>query len=67
MDELLEALRNDSNDEVALLALLRDNFLDMDAVSKREGYDILPEVASCPKHVIYYVAKYIEILKEAKD
>ena len=65
MTELLNALLDESTDEVAMLALLRDNLLDIEAVSKREGYDILPEVVACPKHVIYYVAKYIEILKEA--
>ena len=63
MDGMLELLRNNASTD-DLLAELRDNFLDLDMISRREGHDILGEVVSCPKHVIYYAAKYIEMFQE---
>lgn len=65
-DKMLNLLREDA-DICEMVAELRNNYLDLDAVSRKEGYDILGEVVACPKHVILHVAKYIEILQESKE
>lgn len=67
MDDMLAMLRNDSADEIDMLALFRNKFLDIEAVSAVVGHDILTDVVACPKHVVYYAAKYVEILKELED
>ena len=60
---LLELLRRDADTD-DLIAELRDGFIDIEYMSDLNGRDILPEVASDPKSVLYYVAQYIEALKK---
>ena len=58
MNEMTALLRDRDADETSMLALLRDKYLDIEAISAAEGYDITGDVMACPKHVVYYVAKY---------
>ncbi|MCR6108715.1 hypothetical protein HXA34_20675 [Salipaludibacillus agaradhaerens] len=62
MIKMLELIRNDVETDV-LIAELRDNFLDLDAISQESGYDVLSDVVGCPNHVVLYTAMYIEMLK----
>ena len=62
LEVMLELLQKNVDTD-CLLAELRERFLDSDVVSRLEGYDITPEIASCPNHVIFYVARYISYLE----
>lgn len=46
-----------------LLAELRE-FIDVEVVSNYIGHDILPEIASDPDLVIYYIGVYTRLLEE---
>ncbi len=59
MDEML--IKDEDTDTI--IAALRDDFLEVDEVNKVIGYDITSEIASCPKHVLFYVARYISKLE----
>lgn len=62
LKNMLKLLKDDA-DLDSLVAELRDSFLDIEAISEENGYDILPEVVSDPEHVIFYAAMYIDMLK----
>jgi cobalamin biosynthesis Mg chelatase CobN len=65
MDKMLELLKEDESLE-SMLAVLRDQFLDIEAVSSECGHDILGEVVSCPKHVVFYAAMQLDMMKNQK-
>lgn len=65
MNKMLSSYKGCFTDEdvTNLIAELRDNFLNHNAVSAKLGYDISTETATGPEHVIYYIAEYISILE----
>lgn len=57
---------HDEDAETEMVAILRNEYLDVEAVSLKVGYDISDYIMTDPKFVLYYLAIYIEMLQEIK-